>query len=801
MKFNQFAHVKVPFEQKLAELNRIAFLHAGDEDLASNHIYRLFLERAFPNFKTEAAKNHALSNLAATENTDILTYLNSSKINARVFYAVGLQLLGFEAELDFDLKDPFSAMDKLNLPYQKEINHRDDVINAWYDLLCTSTKKGQNLLDILANRGYFTQFYQLNLTEPIFFNGKAQPVFDTNKLIHEVVYVESELDTDQDGKRDLLKVIITRPAMTDNGMKVPTIFTASPYYLGTNDASAEKMMHSVDLPITRKEVKPLSYQDIEYHKPETKLPKKRPVVISTKNAEESWEHLFTYTFNDYMLARGFAVVYSGGVGTLDSDGYRTCGDEAETLGAKDVVEWLNGKRTAFTTKEANKAIPAWWSNGKVAMTGKSYLGTLATATATTGVEGLETIISEAAISSWYDYYREGGLVIAPGGFPGEDADILAEECFSRQKSAGDYNRAKDGFNKFLSTITKDQDRTTGNYNTFWDARNYLKDVGNIKCDIVMVHGLNDWNVKLKNVFNLYNKLGDVEVTKKLILHQGQHIYINNFQSLDFTDMMNLWLSHKLYGIENNAKELLPDILVQNNTKESTWETYSSWQSKNFTKLYLDSDSLSAQKKENQTLEFSDHLPEATFKHYQANINSWKEEILASTSPKLEANRLILTSKPLKHETLLKGVAKIKLKIASQLDHGLVSVKLVDYGDAKRLGATPTILERRGLDLGYHWQEDNLVEFKLTKETPFKMITQAHLNLQNRHNNFNADELEANKFYDVEITTQPMFYHLPKGHKLGLVIYATDMEMTLQGNEENSYRIDTTGSYCLLPIEE
>ena len=131
------------------------------------------------------------------------------------------------------------------------------------------------------------------------------------------------------------------------------------------------------------------------------------------------------------------------------------------------------------------------------------------------MEGLETIISEAAISSWYDYYREGGLVIAPGGFPGEDADILAEECFSRQKSAGDYNRAKDGFNKFLSTITKEQDRTTGNYNTFWDARNYLKDVSNIKCDIVMVHGLNDWNVKLKNVFNLYNKLGDVEVTKKL----------------------------------------------------------------------------------------------------------------------------------------------------------------------------------------------------------------------------------------------------------------------------------------------
>ena len=87
--------------------------------------------------------------------------------------------------------------------------------------------------------------------------------------------------------------------------------------------------------------------------------------------------------------------------------------------------------------------------------------------------------------------------------------------------------------------------------------------------------------------------------------------------------------------------------------------------------------------------------------------------------------MILTSEPLKHETLLKGVAKIKLKIASQLDHGLVSVKLVDYGDAKRLGATPTILERRGLDLGYHWQEDNLVEFKLAKDRKSTRLNSSH----------------------------------------------------------------------------
>ncbi len=43
--------------------------------------------------------------------------------------------------------------------------------------------------------------------------------------------------------------------------------------------------------------------------------------------------------------------------------------------------------------------------------------------ATTGVDGLEVIIAEAGISSWYNYYRENGLVTSPGGYPGEDRFI------------------------------------------------------------------------------------------------------------------------------------------------------------------------------------------------------------------------------------------------------------------------------------------------------------------------------------------------------------------------------------------
>ncbi|XIF19742.1 MAG: Xaa-Pro dipeptidyl-peptidase [Acetilactobacillus jinshanensis] len=202
-----------------------------------------------------------------------------------------------------------------------------------------------------------------------------------------MVYVEAPLDTDHDGKRDLLRTDIIRPSETNRGLKVPVLFTASPYNLGTNDQGGRDLTHNVNVPLKHKQPNHLTYQDIESNPDPT-------------------QNIPTYTLNDYFLARGFAVVYSAGIGTLDSQGDQTTGDPAEVISAKSIVEWLAGNRTAFTSPVDHVAINAWWSNHNVAMTGRSYLGTLSTAVAATGVHGLKTCIIEAAISSWYDYYRE-----------------------------------------------------------------------------------------------------------------------------------------------------------------------------------------------------------------------------------------------------------------------------------------------------------------------------------------------------------------------------------------------------------
>lgn len=812
MKNNQFAIETVDRKTELQELRAIHFVDASIDALEDPlAVWQKLLQKTVLEAKSQTVFNQKLNNYLATSEITLGDFLNGNQaVTNEIFYRVALQLLEFDVDSDFKLDDPLAAMKEIQLPFVKgPITTKADLLDAWYLLLCTHTKNGQTYLDKLAQDGYFVPFY-CHTTEPLFFNGKAQAVFDPHQLIRDVVYVEAPLDTDHDGKRDLLKVEVLRPSQTKQGYKAPVLYTASPYNQGINDEAGSKLMHNVDVPLAAKEPNQLTYKDVQYQPQSNPLPAKRTIHGEQKEADETFAMESPYTLNDYFLTRGFAVAYAAGIGTKDSDGIRDTGAVAETVSTIAVIEWLAGNRTAFTNKIDNIAIKAWWSNGKIAMTGRSYLGTLATAAATTGVAGLKTAVSEAAISSWYDYYRDGGLVAAPETFQGEDMDVLATEVFSRMQKPGDYLKIKDYFNQVLSTMAKDQDRQTGNYSRYWDERNYLNNVKNIKADMVMVHGLNDWNVKPRNVGNLWNALRDVPVTKKLILHQGQHIYVNAFRSLDFTDMMNLWFSHELFGVANHAKELLPDVLIQDNTQPETWKTYEDWQSPddqhqifNFEAKELVPQNVPVR---SAAASFSDHLDTETFDFYKKHLDVWERDLLTTNHDtkgenKLRDNRLIFKTSQYTQDTYIDGRVQLKIRVAVNEPFGMLSFQLVDYGEAKRLTVSPTILAAKSLSGTYDWRRDNLREFTLQKETtPWKMITKGHINLQNRHNNYQVDALKPNDFYDLTVELQPTFYHLLSGHQLGLVVYATDFNTTIRGNQELQYSLQINQCQMSLPIK-
>ena len=104
----------------------------------------------------------------------------------------------------------------------------------------------------------------------------------------------------------------------------------------------------------------------------------------------------------------------------------------------------------------------------------------------------------SAISSWYDYYRANGLVVAPhsqtsgkgdNDYLGEDTDVLADFIATRMKTPQCA--------RMRARLVARQDRETGDWSSFWRARDYLHRVRRVRASVFAVHGLNDFNVKTK----------------------------------------------------------------------------------------------------------------------------------------------------------------------------------------------------------------------------------------------------------------------------------------------------------------
>src|SRR5919197_2861054 len=81
-------------------------------------------------------------------------------------------------------------------------------------------------------------------------DGVSQPQFDLANAIEETVFVETPVDSDLDGKRDKVRITLSRPGETrSQGIKVPVIFEHSPYRFGTDGAPN----HNVDFDVLPQE--------------------------------------------------------------------------------------------------------------------------------------------------------------------------------------------------------------------------------------------------------------------------------------------------------------------------------------------------------------------------------------------------------------------------------------------------------------------------------------------------------------------------------------------------------------------
>ena len=662
--------------------------------------------------------------------------------------------------------------------------------------------------------------------EPLFLNGKAQPIFpyttgavkegysnEVSDIVRFTVYVETDYDTDGDGKRDLVKTLVQVPKAAINGdFKAATIFEARPYITGTTE-----MYRLSDMGL--KEGGSYELNNL-YSQPE-----KRQALSTTTSKEHAkkadskeWYYESPYegtmayedlNWYDYFLVRGFAVVQAAGLGSKGSEGFNTTGSDLEIAAFKNIVEWINGKRVAYTDKENNVAIKADWANGNVGMTGLSWAGTSTFGVATTGVEGLKTIVPAAGIASWYEYLNSQGSPFENS--PYKDLSWLSIYVMGRILDGDDWDSIKEKYADYISQLNKEQDATFGDYSEIWKKRDYTLDAAKIKTPALIVHGLNDDNVKTKHLEMMLEAVEKAGQNAKLYLHQGNHIYPAKFtkgfglaaNGESFYELLNKWFSHYLYGLDNGI-EKAPKVLSQDNYDPTKWHAFESWKS-------------------SKSLEIKgpdeDKEVTLTSDYEKSGVNwAYRDRDIAKGS----TGSNITIFKEVDEEMIIKGKIPVHFKAALAKGEGKnlqINAVLLDVSDqefdvvnenvtydeyyAKYRNLPLKMVKEKGFWIGSGVENLDLKEFETSKVT-YKKIASGWVNLRNPNSGWesasSAESIDpkVGDYHDYTVYLNPNVYRVAKGHRLALVLTMFDTnQQWVYEDYDISFKLDSI--QATLPI--
>ena len=690
------------------------------------------------------------------------------------------------------------------------------------------------LSELVASEGYKALVDALkdgSAHEPLFVNGMAQPIFPfttgaveegySNKdsdIIRYCVYVETNYDTDGDGKLDLVKALVQVPrAAVEGDYEAATIYEARPYITGcTNRGMGYDTEDGYDMTKL-------------YAQPEARdsLGKTSTMEAAADADSSDWyyynpfEDMMDYEdldWYDYYLVRGYAVVECGGLGTRGSEGFETCGSDLEIDAFKCVIEWLSGERAAYTDKTSNIQIHADWSNGSVGMTGRSYAGTTQFGLATTGVEGLKTIVPVAGIASWYEYTNSQGIstrsstaytntlaAYCAGRYLDSDAAVAAAKRAGVEDyvSNNDYASISDKYSDYLGELSNQQTLLNGDYasetatkdSDTWEIRDYTLHANKIQCPALIVHGINDYNVRTKEFQLMYNAFTEAGQNVKILLHQDGHLtptypagnLVFDIGEDSYDEILNRWFSHYLYGVENGAENMAA-VTAQDSHDTNVWNTYDSWEAAKNVVFSIDTDS------ETTTTINSNYAD------LGVNSSNWQSKFTSGTT-----QGSVMYAQTVTAPMTVKGSIAVSFSALAdnmpdasdtdlpieERDALMVSAMLVDIApEGKTFPAFNTsgsYVPKTTLAEGGAWMGGGLPNYDLKElnasDVTYKVISRGWMDLCNPGAGFDSNTastrvaLDGKTYQNYTIYLQSTVYEVEAGHTLALVIYAHEPGMT------------------------
>jgi X-Pro dipeptidyl-peptidase len=534
-------------------------------------------------------------------------------------------------------------------------------------------------------------------------DGVTKPIYEIKDAIIEELYVETEVDSDSDGKLDKVFISVVRPP-TAEGMKVPVVYWMSPY---------------------------------------RGRPAEEQYTVTGADGKTFIDNVRSWG-SDY-VTRGYGFVAGHSLGTANSEGCSMVGGHEETLAAKAVIDWLNGRAKAYTANGEERI--ADWTTGDTAMIGVSYDGLLANAVATTGVEGLKAIIPISSISSWYDYLAANGLYVYHGSEEEGDGTFTNFAAgFAKKLWNGKSNNCSNVFEEM------DKQQGDGDYNDFWAERNYVQNGDQIKAAVLIAHGQNDPIARSKNFDILWEVLKNNDVPRKMWIGFTDHSWGH---TPEWNLEVNRWLDHWLYGIENGVMDE-PIVRVEDN--DHIWSEWDEWPHTNMKpvtyRLTMDGELLT-EATENDLGEGNQ-----TFQDGEDML----EYYVASSPETDQPNRLIYMTDELEADVQLSGSPIVTLTASFDEAEANLSALLVDYG-----GVIPEVVTRGWID-PENWN---------SIETPEPIV--------------------AGEQYTLTWDMQPKAYKFKKGHRIGLVLIGTDQYYTYVRAKDATITITPAVSELTLPL--
>jgi X-Pro dipeptidyl-peptidase len=574
-------------------------------------------------------------------------------------------------------------------------------------------------------------------------DGVTQPVFDYGSAIRERVWIQSDFDSDLDGVADEIAVDVMRPAESDAGLDVPAIIDSSPYYTTLGRGNEGELKEDTD----------------------------------GDGRLDRWP-LF---YDNYFVPRGYAVILLDMVGTASSTGCPRHGGLEDVGSGRVVIDWLNGRRAGRDA--AGNAVTADWHNGKAGMIGKSYDGTLANGTASTGVAGLTTIVPISAISSWYEYSRSNGIRFNTNYPTFLAGAITDDDNLAHCAPVREFFNANDG-------------DETGDYTPFWVERDYVKDVGNVSTSVFAVHGLQDDNVKTDDFAKWWDELSAREVPRKIWLTGTGHVEGFDFRRAEWVTTIHRWFDYWLQGYPNGIMdEPMADVEVG----PDVWETSDNWPvpGTEDVNVWLRPGGAAG------TLALTPQPGQPQTRLYTDNPNQG-ENTAISNPETASASKLAFLSQPLAQDLRISGAPVITVRASSSLDTAYLGAILVDYGTKTRISRTNNGITTGTVEdcWGASSASDDACYLQVSKRLQTSSqwrVARGILDGQNRNSFAVAEPLVPGEEYDFTFRLYPNDYEFSAGSRIGVILVGSYPSYSVPLGTRPTITVDVKQTRIVLPV--